>query len=138
MNILCCYINPQLSVTALESFGAYAPGVAMVNCTGDWTDRESMKVSMTRYWREIYDRWTGEEDLVILSQHQGVDGDTIPGLDKCENLLCYNRGAVRYRTALQRQVPRDDIGGDYMVWHLVNERLSKLWEMHQVTMCVHS
>jgi hypothetical protein len=137
VNILCCYINPKLSVRALESFASFAPDVEMVNCTGDWSDRTTMESSMTRYWHELRARWKGEEDLVVLSQKLCIEAETLPTLEDCGEAISYMHGAVRYSARLQRKIPSSDIGGDYMVWHLVNERLMTLWDIHQIKTCYH-
>jgi hypothetical protein len=137
MRILCCYDNNRLSLTALKSFGEHAPEVEMVNITGDWSSRESMMASQTRLWTVMRSHWTGEEDFIMLSQDQVITADTIPDMLKCESKLCRKDGAKLYTAELQQQITADTIAGEYCVWHILEERLLKLWVMHQIGICLH-
>lgn len=137
LQILCCYVNKKLSLDALTSFAKYARSVRMVNCTGDWTSRASMVDTMTLYWHTIRAHWEGTDDLVLLKQGKPVTEDTIPALESCPGVLCVQDDCTRYRKELQQFIPHENIGGDYMVWHLVEGRLSKLWEIHQIPICNH-
>lgn len=137
MKILCCYTNAKLSTTALMSFGEHAPEAELVNVTGDWGSRDSMYRSQTQLWHEFRARWTGEEDLLLLKQTRPVTSKTISAFGKCSKLLCVSNGAKRYRAELQRKIPAADIAGDYCVWHLLEERLMKLWMIHQIEVCIH-
>ncbi len=137
MRILCCYHNNDLSTEALRSFGEHCPYVEMVNITGDWGSREAMMVSQTRLWHEMRDRWQGKEDLVILNEMTPIPADLVSSFGECESLLCLYDNVFRYSAELQRKIPHETIAGDYCVWHLVNERLTTLWWLHKIEVCVH-
>lgn len=91
--VLFCTVDPHPeAVRALE---AYVPQAEVIDVTGD----------NYAYWREIRERWTGEQDLIIIEQDIEVREDTIPVMEECkQDWCCYAypifRTKVRLRVGL--------------------------------------
>jgi hypothetical protein len=142
MRILCAYTPKKMQ---METFGALVKYGAANSVRVDFVD---VSGSRTAYWHAIRERWNGEEDLVTVEQDNVITDLTIPSFLRCDRDWCSYKyygpewlpehmqemtrclGCTRFSAALQRKIPSETIAGDYMVWYLIDERLSRLLGMH--------
>lgn len=76
MRVICCYstsVKPQTRA-ALDK---YAPGTEYVETKG-----------LFGYGEAIRDRWTGEDDLVIVEGDKEIKADTLSSFEACDKLWC--------------------------------------------------
>jgi hypothetical protein len=95
------------------------------------------------YWRAIRERWTGEQDLVVIEHDIEIGPGTVASLEGCGEDWCVFAydifgckrlvnalGCTKFSAALQRAVPPDDVAalfshcghchGEGCWWHLDN------------------
>jgi len=122
MRILCCYAD--LYDATRDALEKYAPGTEFVDVSGD--DRA--------YWRAICERWTGEDDLLIVEQDIEIHDTVIPQMVACTepwctfpyrlwrpDAWCYNAlGCTRFSAALQRDVNPGEIQQVQARWLVPN------------------
>lgn len=121
MKIICCYRSmEERSAIALAK---YAPETEMINTSSSIYD----------YPNAVAERWTGEEDLVVIEEDKEITAEVIPAFKGCNHLWCsfdyhiyppeFRRyvkiglGCARYSAEIQRMVDpsefmdsRDDPG----------------------------
>lgn len=90
MRVLACYVNRH--PIAAEALDKFAPQAERVYTPGEYG-----------YWQAIADRWTGEDDLVIIEQDNEITADVLPSFAACPEPWCtyaYPIGLYDYNTAL--------------------------------------
>jgi hypothetical protein len=107
VRILCCYANlrPETAATIAE----FAPGTELVDVAED----------KYGYWRNVCERWTGSDDLLIVEQDMELIAEVVPSFEDCPEQWCLfeyqgnpfmgtlsrHLGCTRFRKELQQAVP---------------------------------
>jgi hypothetical protein len=118
MRVLCAYAD--LYDDTRRALEKYAPGTEFVDVSGD----------DYAYWRAICERWTGEDDLLIVEQDIEIHETVIPQMAGCErdwctfayrlwrpDAWCFNAlGCTRFSAALQRAVSPAEIEQVQVMW----------------------
>jgi hypothetical protein len=111
--------------------------------------------SPTAYWHAIRDRWTGEDDLVIIEQDIEITAETIPSFQSCaaewcvfgykgadwlepeDRFMVKSLGCTKFSARLQRTIPASTIAGVYLVWHMIDMRMATVLGMRGYTPHLH-
>lgn len=118
MRVLCCYA--ALYDQTREALAKYAPDAELVDVSGD----------DYAYWRAICERWTGEDDLLIVEQDIEIHDQVIPEMRACDrdwctyayrlwrpDAWCFNAlGCTRFSASLQRKVSPAEIEQVQVLW----------------------
>ena len=129
MRILCCYANlrPETAATIAE----FAPETELVDVTDDTYG----------YWHNIRDRWTGDEDLMVIEQDIEITAEVVPSFEACSKPWCLfeypghpfmgtlssHLGCTRFSKELQRAVPCESmtvIAGDRQRWDTLDGKIA--------------
>jgi hypothetical protein len=152
MRVLACYVRGQQSPEAYRALLRYASIGSL--------ELISVGHDVSAYWHAIRDRWTGEDDLVIIEQDNVITGEVIPSFQECEKKWCSfsylgppgmnfngneegrvlkkSLGCTRFTAELQREIPASMISGnEYFVFHLLDMRISRLLELSGYSPHVH-
>ncbi len=93
MRILCGYTSgtdarrdllglssdePRFRSETRQALAEFAPQAELVNMAGD----------LFNYWNALTERWTGEQDLVVIEQDIVISPDVIPTFESCEHDWC--------------------------------------------------
>ena len=111
MRVLCAYSN--LRPRTRKALEQYAPQADFVDVSGD----------DLAYWRAICERWTGEDDLLVVEHDIEIHDQVIPEFEACgepwcsfayklwePDVWCYNAlGCTKFSAALQREVSTGEI-----------------------------
>lgn len=144
MTRLACFytdLDPRAK-TALE---AYAPASGL---SVEWVETPGDQA----YAKLLDERWTGEEDLILVEQDKEIYPGTLPNLMYCDQLWCAcvywihpvphtnlalgGFGATRFSAELQRQVAVSDFAGDG--WLGIDRRLLEFLKERGVAPCLHA
>lgn len=117
MRILTPFVSGMLMAETMTALYDYAPSIEFANVTDD------------RYgaWKAIAERWTEEDDLMIVEQDNVITSGTVPSFKMCPMpwcvfpyqtqcgkpgelpLIIYGLGTTRFRKELMRYVTADEI-----------------------------
>lgn len=130
MRVLCCYT--KLHPAAAEALAEYAPDAELVD----------VSASTFAYWHAIRERWTGEDDLVIVEQDNEIHAGVLPSFAGCAEPWCtfsypifrtqvaltIGLGCTKISAAAQRMVSAQEIAEGFALcdackgqgcwWHL--------------------
>jgi hypothetical protein len=111
MRVLCAYtdLNPATEAALRK----YAPGTDFIDVSGD----------DYAYWAAICERWTGQDDLLVVEHDIEIHDQVIPQMQACAepwcsfayrlwrpDAWCHNAlGCTRFSAALQRSVSTVEI-----------------------------
>jgi hypothetical protein len=112
---MCGYAGDGLQPETKEALAKFAPDAELLDFTGD----------DYAYWHAIKERWTGDEDLVIIEQDIVITESTIPSFEACDQEWCsfgyiavphLGRvsaclGCTRFAAKIQREHPLSGITG---------------------------
>ncbi len=131
MRVMCGFAGQGLRNETVESLSEFAPMAEIIDNSAD----------DGAYWRSIEERWTGDEDLVIIEQDMVIDASTLPSFESCDQPWCsfgYTAvphlgritaclGCVRFTAKIQRIVPVEKIRLDYeeMQWVCLDVRIAR-------------
>lgn len=143
MTRLTCFyteLDPRTR-TALER---YAPQSGL---SVEWVETPGDQA----YAKLLEERWTGEEDLILVEQDKEIFPGTLPNLMYCDQLWCAcvywihppphtnlaigGFGATKFSAAIQRQVAVSDFAGDG--WAGIDRRFLDHLKVRGTTPCLH-
>lgn len=144
--IICGFIKDSLHPKAKASF---PPEVELLDFTGN----------EFAYWQAIYERWTGEEDIIVLEQDIEITPDVISSFENCERLWCTFEfdaiwrphpsaeseprvirdalGCARFRAEAQRRTPMTGPWSQKIPWRILDRHMSVLLRVHGMEPHVH-
>lgn len=76
MRVICCYSSSVKPETE-QSLSLYAPDTEYVQTKG-----------LFAYPQAIRERWTGEDDLIVIEGDKEIYADTLPSFAACNKLWC--------------------------------------------------
>jgi hypothetical protein len=75
---ICCFYSDTVHANTAAAIAKYAPQTEYVDVSGDTLN----------YGRAILERWTGEDDLVIIEHDIEINDDVISTFDSCPSPWC--------------------------------------------------
>jgi Methyltransferase domain len=138
MRILCAYTD--LYDATRKALDEYATGA-----TVDYVDVSGDDYA---YWRAISERWTGDDDLLIVEQDIEIHKSVIRQMEFCQepwcafpyrlwrpDAWCYNAlGCTKFSAGLQRTVPTAEIEQIQVRWLMPNAVAPGKMEYQRETM----
>ena len=121
MRILLGYTPDGLHPETAECVANLLPGAERVDVSGD----------TFAYWRAVEERWTGDDDLMVIEQDIVIHDQVLPQFGECPGDWCtfaypiFNSGqrliqglgCARFSAALQRKVPAAEFLTDGRIAH---------------------